>query len=136
MDSFDQFHDGFYNGLLIRESSVDFFVASWTKKRFVLSATDVVALFSADIREGNIIYDVVCCKGVEITPNDIRDAYGFSDSPRDDPHVQRALGNALGSELSFLRISASYGGTCAVLANTFTLRNEGEWISQMCVEKP
>lgn len=136
MGSFEQFHDGFYNGLFIRESSVDLFVANWTKERFVVSATGVAALYSADIRAGNIIFDVVVSRGAEITLDDIREAYGLNGRPQDDTQAQRSLTKALESEFSFLRISASYGGTCAVIAKTFTLRAEDEWVSQICAERP
>ena len=53
MKSFEQFHDGFYNGLFIREGTVDIFVANHLKQRFVVSATEVAALASTDIRAGN-----------------------------------------------------------------------------------
>ena len=132
MASFEQFHDGFYNGLLIREGSVEIFVANEMKQRFVVSATDVAALYSTEIRAGNIIFDIVCRRGVEITLDDIREAHGFGDRPQDTSHAQRAMVKALELELSFLTLSPSYGGTFAVLAKSFTLRTEEDWIGGLC----
>jgi hypothetical protein len=80
--SFEQFHDGFYNGLFIREGSVDIFVANHLKQRFVVSATEVAALASTDIRAGNIIFDFVCRSGIEIKFDDIREAHRFGDRPQ------------------------------------------------------
>ncbi len=134
MRSFEQFHDGFYNGLIIREGSVDIFVANHVKQRFVVSATEVAALVSTDIRAGNIIFDIVCRTGIEITLDDIREAHGLGDRPQDDSHAQRAMAKALESELSFLALSPSYGGTLAMFAKRFNLRTEEDWIRELCAE--
>ena len=106
MESFEQFHDGFYNGMFIRESSVDIFIANHIKQRFVVSATEVAALVSTDIRAGNIIFDIVCRNGIEITLDDIREAHGFGDMPRDVSHVQRAMAKA--QELGALILGAQF----------------------------
>jgi hypothetical protein len=116
--SFEQFHDGFYNGLLIREGFVNVFVADHIKQRFVVSATEVAALASTDIREGNIIFNIVCRRGIEITLDDIREAHGLGDRPQDMSHAQRAIAKALELELSFLVLSSSYGGTLAMLVES------------------
>jgi hypothetical protein len=130
--SFEQFHDGFYNGLFIREDSVDIFVANYTKQRFVVSATEVAALVTTDIRAGNIIFDIVCRRGIEITLDDIREAHGFGDRPQDVSHAQRAMAKAHEFDLSFLALSSSYGGTLAVFGKSFTLRTEEDWIRELC----
>ena len=134
MNSFEQFHDGFYNGLFIRESSVDLFVANHKSDRFVVSATEVAALVSTDIRAGNIIFDIVCRRGLEITLDDIREAHGLGDRPQDASHAQSAMAKARELELSFLTLSSSYGGTLAIFAKSFSLRTEEDWIRELCAE--
>ena len=134
MESLEQFHDGYYNGLFIREGSVDIFVANHIKQRFVVSATEVDALVSTDIRAGNIIFDIVCRRGIEITLDDIREAHGFGDRPQDASHALRAMAKARELELSFLALSSSYGGTLAMFAKSFTLRTEEDWIRELCAE--
>ena len=134
MNSFEQFHDGFYNGLFIREGSVDIFVANENKQRFVVSAREVIALVSTDIRAGNIIFDIVCRRGIEITLDDIREAHEFGHEPQDVSHAQRAMEQARELDLSFLALSSSYGGTLAMLAKSFTLRTEEDWIKELCAE--
>lgn len=132
MKSLEQFHDGFYNGLFIREDSVDIFVANEMKQRFVVSAIAVAALTSTDIRAGNIIFDIVCRRGIELTLDDIREAHGFGDGPQDVSHAQRAMERTRELELSFLALSSSYGGTLAMFAKSFTLRGEEDWIRELC----
>lgn len=134
MHRFDQFHDGFYNGLLIREGVVDLFVATSGKERFVLSARGVIRLFSGDMREGNIIFDIECRAHAEISLGDIRDVYGLGDGPQDETHAHNALTKAADEHLSLLVMSSSYGGHCLLLAKSFVLQPEGHWIRELCAE--
>jgi hypothetical protein len=63
---YKQFHDGFYDGLLIRQDCVDVFLTTDRKESFCLLAAGVVALASDGLRAGNIIFDVECRSGVKI----------------------------------------------------------------------
>ena len=132
MNRFDQFHDGFYNGLLIRKSSVDLFVETYEKERFVLSASGVVSLLSRGIREGNIIFDIECRATSEITLGDILEIHGFADGPRDAAYAKKAMATVADQNLSLLVMSSSYGGDCLLLAKSFVLQPESHWIGELC----
>ena len=134
MNSYEQFHDGFYNGLFIRADRVDIFVENDINQRFVVSATEVAALVSTDIRAGNIIFDIVSRRGTEITLDDIREAHGLGNGPQHDSHAQLAMEKTLQLDLSFLTLSSSYGGTLAIFAKSFTLRAEADWIRGLRAE--
>jgi hypothetical protein len=131
VNRFDQFHDGFYNGLLIRKGSVDLFVETCEKERFVLSASGVVSLLSRGIREGNIIFDIECRATSEITLSDIREIHGFADGPRDEAYAQKAMAKVADQNLSLLVMSSSYGGDCLLLARSFVLQPESHWIGEL-----
>jgi hypothetical protein len=132
VNRFDQFHDGFYNWLLIREGSVDLFVETSEKERFVLSASGVVALLSGGIREGNIIFDIECRATSEITLGDIREIYAFAEGPRDEAYTPKAMAKVAEQSLSMLVMSSSYGGDCLLLAKSFELQPESHWIRELC----
>jgi hypothetical protein len=97
---YKQFHDGFYDGLLIRQDSVDVFLTTCQSESFCLLAVGVVALASDGLRGGNIIFDVECRSAEEITLNDVREVHRFGMSPQDDAHAQTALAKAELDELS------------------------------------
>jgi hypothetical protein len=119
--SYEQFHDGSFNGLKIRQNSVDIFLSTDQKESFILSAVGVVALRSDGLQAGNIIFDVECRLSGEITLADIRDTYRFGTNPRDEVHAQNAFEKATRERLSLLTIGSSYGGDCVVLAKSFKL---------------
>jgi hypothetical protein len=132
VNRFDQFHDGFYNGLLIREGCVDLFVATSEKERFVFSASGVAALLSRSIREGNIIFDIEYRATSEITLGDIREVHGFADGPRDEAYAQKAMEKVANQNLTMLVMSSSYGGDCLLLAKSLVLQPESHWVGELC----
>src|SRR5262249_18820673 len=126
---FERFHDGSYNGLVISDESVDVFVATEERERFVVSATGVVALFSGELRSGNIIFDIELRTADEIGLAEIREVYGITSGEQHDHWVETALAKSRSQQLSLLVISPSYGGNCFVLAKSFRLQPEAEWIT-------
>jgi hypothetical protein len=117
---------------LIREGLIDLFVEASEKERFVLSASGVVALLSRGIREGNIIFDIECRATSEITLADIREMKEFDDGPQDDANAQKAMAKVADQNLSMLVMSSSYGGDCLLLAKSFVLQPESQWIRELC----
>ncbi|HKF50348.1 MAG TPA: hypothetical protein VKB38_23500 [Terracidiphilus sp.] len=127
---FERFHDGFYNGLVISDQSVDVFVATGDRERFVVSATGVVALFSGELRSGNIIFDVELRTADEIGLSEIREVYAVASDHQHDPWVESALAKSRSQQLSLLEINPSYGGNCLVLAKSFHVHTETEWTTR------
>lgn len=133
---FNQFHDGFYNGLLINGDSLDVFVSTVENERFVICATGLVALLSGEIKAGNIIFDVEIRKAEEMYLEDIREVHGFPQSEQGDKWAEGNLLTARADELSLLLIGPSYGGNCFALAKSFTLVTESEWIAKLSGSVP
>jgi hypothetical protein len=134
--TYGQFHDGSFNGLRIRQNTVDVFLSTDQKESFMLSAIHVAALRSDGLQAGNIIFDVECRSSEEITLADIRDVYRFETNPRDEVHATNALEKARREELSLLAIGPTYGGDCLVLAKSFKLLTESEWIQSLLETSP
>jgi len=134
MLSYNQFHDGFFDGLLIRQDSVDVFLTTYQKEGFCLLAAGVVALAADGLRAGNIIFDVECRSASEFTLNDIREVYRLDMSPQDDTHAQNALAKAERERLSMLTIGPTYGGGCLILAKSFSLVPRSEWSKVISTE--
>ncbi len=128
---FKQFHDGFYNGLLINGNSLELFISTDANERFVIRATGLVALLSGEIKAGNIIFDVEIRTAEEIDPEFIREVHGFPRSEQGDQWTNRALLTAKSDGLSLLTLCPSYGGNCLALASSFTLVTEAEWIAKL-----
>jgi hypothetical protein len=97
----------------------------------VLLAAGVSALSCDDVWEGNIIFDVVLRPAEEIGLDDIREVYRLKGSEQDDLQANRILAKAKENGLSFLAISPSYGASALVLADSFTLISESEWLEQL-----
>jgi|SRR5579872_272431 len=130
MKKFEQFHDGFYNGLRIEGKSVALFLETFANERHVLLATGVVALRSDEIRAGNIVFDVVLLTANEIGLAEIREVYGLDDGEQDESDAQRFLAKAQEEGSSFLTITPSYGGSSFVLAKAFAFMGESQWLAK------
>lgn len=129
--SYEQFHDGWFDGLLITEECLDIFLSTDQKESFVLSVTGVVALASDELRAGNIIFGVEYRSADEITLDDIRDVYRFNRSPEDDAQILAAHAKAERERLLLLVIDPTYGGNCLVLAKSFELITRRQWIDAL-----
>jgi hypothetical protein len=127
MFSYEQFHDGAFEGLLIEGKTVHVFVSTDRNEQFVLIARAVAALTADGILAGNIILDIETRATEELTLEDIRDAFEY-DRPEDDAYAKNALSKAQQSKLSLLAISPSYGGSCLILAESINLIAREEWM--------
>jgi len=127
MFSYEQFHDGAFEGLLIEDKTVHVFVSTDRKEQFVLTTSAVAALTAKGILAGNIILDIEMRATEELTLQDIRDVFEY-DRSEDEVHAKNALLKAQQSKLSLLAISPSYGGSCIVLAKSVDLVSREEWL--------
>ncbi len=126
-----QFHDGFFNGLLIDEESAYLFICTLEGERFAIRAMGLVALLADDIKAGNIILEVAISAACEIDREAVREVHGFPQSPQGDKWADEALLQAKSAELSLLVINPAYGGSCLALAKEFALVPEVEVITRL-----
>ncbi len=77
----------------------------------------VQALILNDVRQGNIILDLVIRRGEEITKSDIEQVYGMSD----DSVAKNKLQTVMSGGLQILEIHPSYGAEGLILFKTWSL---------------
>ena len=113
------FHDGHFDGLRIRPSKlVELFLTTQDAKSFILALRGVEALTLTEVKEGNIIFDLVLRNAEQLTCSDIAELYSMDvDVPAtvDLLRAKRELG------LQLLEINASYGARGLVLFQTFEI---------------
>ena len=117
MEKFDQFHDGFIDGLLVQGTSVRVFLSTEDRQEFVLEVGGVLSLKVDGFRQGNIIFDVLIRKGDDITIHDIVNLLGF----KDEAKALRELEETRRMNLIVLEINPSYGASCIILGESVEL---------------
>ena len=117
MEKFDQFHDGYIDGLLIQGANVRVFLSTEDRQEFVLEVSGVASLKVDGFRQGNIIFDVLIRKGDYITIHDIVNVFEF----KDEAKALRELEETRRMNRIVLEINPSYGASCIVLAESVEL---------------
>jgi hypothetical protein len=117
MKEFDQFHDGYLDGLLIQGGDVHLFLRTEGGQKFVVEASGVSSLRVDGFRQGNIILDVLIRSGDEITVHDIIGLYEF----KEEAKALTKLEEVRRKNLVVLEINPSYGATCTISAESVEL---------------
>ena len=125
MKNYGALHDGSFEGLWLEGKSAHIFLATDEHERHVIVAREVAALKADDVRQGNIIFEVVEHSAAEVSPSDL-DVFLYES---DAPTQSKTLWEKVQAEgLALLEISPSYGATCIVLARSFDLLGRREWV--------
>lgn len=130
MADYSIFHDGSFDGLWLDGKSAHIFLATLEHESHVVVARGVVLLKADDVRQGNIILDVVTRPAAELSPDDVEILLY---DPPDEKRLEQAtalLEGARTDGLTFLQIAPSYGAICSVMARTFELLDRREWLSR------
>lgn len=120
MKHYDQFHDGWLDGLLIEDKTVRLFLSTEEKLPFTFLANGVLALSGSGFKAGNIIFDVISRQADELTHGEIVSVYGIEGVTAVD-EAQKLLDRARDRNLIILEISPSYGASCMILAESIEL---------------
>ena len=113
------FHDGYFDGVWIGPNKlVQFFLRTVNQQSFVLILEGVQALTLTDIKQGNIILDLVFRSTEELTHSDVQDSYGVGP---DTSQVLSLLETAKAQRLQVLEINSSYGAQGLVLFQSWEL---------------
>jgi hypothetical protein len=115
MKKYDDFHDGFLDGLLVEERTVRLFLRTDRDQRFIATAQQVSALCLNDFWEGNIIYDIEVFDFNEISIEDVSEAH------RAPQAAERRLSEGRTLGLLLIRINPSYGASLVMIANSFEI---------------
>ena len=125
MRKFDQFHDGFVNGVLVEGAVAHVFLATYTGQQFVLAIEGLSGLKLEEFREGNIILDALTRDGDELTIADVMELYGY----RDEVSALKKLESVRDENLAVLEINPSYGASLLALAKTIRLFSREDWVN-------
>ena len=113
------FHDGFFDGIWIGPNKrVQFFLRTANQMSFILSLEGVHALTLTEIKQGNIILDLVFRSPQEMNHSDMKELYDLGDNT---PQAMTLLKTATERELQLLEINPSYGAKGLVLFQTWDL---------------
>lgn len=113
------FHDGYFDGIWIGPNkAVHCFLRTVQEQSFVLVLEGVQALIIKDLKQGNIILDLVLRSTTEITPSDMEELYGVGPGT---PQVTTLLKTATERGLQILEINPSYGAQGLVLFQNWNL---------------
>jgi hypothetical protein len=117
MPKFDQFHDGYFDGLLIKGATVRVFLRTHGGQEFVLEVIGVSSMKADGFRQGNIIFDVLLRRGDDLTVGDIICLYELEEESK----ALAKLEEARRKNLVVLEINPSYGASCTILAESVEL---------------
>jgi uncharacterized protein YcaQ len=114
------FHDGHFDGLRIGPNKVvDLFLRAQDGQSFILNLRAVDALTISEIKQGNIILDLVFRSSGELTRSDIAEFYSVD---ADAPQATDWLRAKREQGFQLLEINASYGARGLVLFQTYAIR--------------
>ena len=128
MKSYNEFHDGWFEGLWIDGRRAHIYLSTNAKERYTVVAEKVVGLSADGIKTGNIILDVLVRTHEELDEHDVA---ALPELQMIDPSKSSLpLQSARQQRLSILEINPSYGGSCLVLAHSFELLSRMEWLKR------
>ena len=114
------FHDGHFDGLRIGSNKlVSLFLKTQDGKSFTLDLQEVDALTLSEVKQGNIILDVVFRSTGELTRSDMAELYGVD---ADAPQAADLLRAKREQGFQLLEINASYGAHGLILFQAFEIR--------------
>jgi hypothetical protein len=117
------FHDGHFDGLRIGPSNlVNLFLRTQDGKSFILILQEVDALALSEVKQGNIIFDLVFRGTAELTRSDMAELYTVD---VDAPQTTDLLKAKREQGFQLLEINASYGAQGLVLFQTFEIQPSG-----------
>jgi hypothetical protein len=113
------FHDGYFDGLWMGPNKlVHLFLRTVDEKPFTLVLQGVERLTLSEVKEGNIILDLVARDSKGMTLSDIKELYGVD---ADKPQATNLLNAAKERGFQLLEINPSYGAAGLALFQTFEL---------------
>jgi hypothetical protein len=126
---YSQFHDGNFDGVWVEGKEARLLLTSNDHHAFVLIATGVRAMFVDGFRLGNIVFDIEVHDGPSVSIQKIADVYQLPSTQDGEKKAVELFERACQQKLKLLEVSASYGGTCLILAASFDLIERSSWLA-------
>jgi len=127
MRELKQFHDGYFEGAVVRDMVATLFISTVEKKDYVIRLEGVRSLKLEGFSGGNIIFDVALRTSSDVTSQDMVSFFGY----RDETAAEAKLEEVQREQLLVLDITPTYGATCSVLAKSAVLRGREEGIRDL-----
>jgi hypothetical protein len=113
------FHDGYFDGIwLAANNRAHLFLRTVNGESFVMALDGVKAIVLNELKEGNIIFDLVFRNTENIVYADMEALYGVGS---DKQPLVRALEAATAERLQILELNSSYGAHGLALFQTWTV---------------
>lgn len=114
MNSQPDFHDGFIDGVLLSDSCARILFRTVEGDRFTLTLNELEALRVADLRKGNIVFEVVFLEPKQLDASFVFELYGYSDERKKTFAFDEWVKEATRKSLTAIEVTPSYG--CTILA--------------------
>lgn len=109
------FHDGLLEGIVARDGEAHIFIRAVDGLEYTVILRGVRRLIANHFMEGNIILDVVICRGGAINKADLRTLYEVPDGTESGfEWFENIVKDAIGEELTLVEVVPTYG--CELLA--------------------
>ena len=116
------FHDGSFDGFRLHSnSSLHIFLRTADKVPHTLALEGVQALTISEVKEGNIIFDLVFRDAQQATPSDIAELYEVSP---DSEQSKNLLRSAHDKKLRILELNSSHGAHGLILFETGRIKED------------
>ncbi len=131
MKEYEQFHDGYFEGIWIPGQGTAYVhLATSDRQRSTAVLRGVVMVKITGFKEGNIILDVGTRGGTEPTLEDIATLYDLKPDHEPASWELQLLEKIRKESLCLFEINCSYGGECLILAESVELLSQEEWMEQ------
>lgn len=131
MKTFNEFHDGFVEGVLLDGTSAFVFLSTWKKDQFVMKLDDLLSLKMDDFRQGNILFDVLIREGNEVTGDDIESLFGFTE----DTKAAEKLAEAHEDRNVVVEVNPSYGASLLAISKSISMVSRETWLIELAATK-
>lgn len=119
---FKDFHDGSFDGIHLQsDKTATIFLRCAAKRPYILVLKGVEKLSLTGVKEGNIIFDLVCRRAREATSADALEFYGGEGNP---VLASKLLDNLRRKELQILELNPSYGAEGLFLFKSSEIRED------------
>lgn len=114
-EAIPSFHDGSFDGVWIPgDNMAHLFLTTVDHERFTLVLDGVRAMHLENIREGNVVFDVILLDTGKLTESHIESLYELSNIARDG-QIAALLAAARQESLRMLEMTTSYGAEGVIL---------------------
>jgi hypothetical protein len=114
VNNIPDFHDGFFDGLWISDQKrIHVFLRAADKKPFTLILHGAMLLNASNVKQANIILDLVVLDAEHITAEHIGKLYELG--AQREEKIEQFWASAQHEGLNVLELSSSYGADCIAL---------------------